>query len=169
MNIIVAVENSWGIGNNGKLLDYFPEDLRYFREKTLGKVLIMGRKTYLSIPNAPLKDRINIILSSRRDFKRDGVLVFNSVRDTINFTAQFNSKDIFIIGGQSIYLQFISMCHKIYLTKINHDYDSDVFFLNLDSPSNSKKFDVKLINSIKSVNKGIQLDFFEYSQLETGA
>ena len=82
MNTIVAVDNNWGIGKDGKLLVTLPGDLRYFKNKTLGKTVIMGRKTLNSLPNGkPLPSRHNIILTREKNFEEEDCMVFNYISD----------------------------------------------------------------------------------------
>ncbi|TCT14379.1 dihydrofolate reductase [Natranaerovirga pectinivora] len=133
MNCIVAVEDSWGIGCKGRLLTYLPGDLKYFKEKTLGKVVVLGRKTLSTFPKGnPLKDRINIILTNDKSFTSEGAIVKHSINEVLEELEKYNEEDIFIIGGESIYNQFIQTCKTAYVTKIKANFNSDVFFPNLD-------------------------------------
>lgn len=84
MKIIVAVDLNWGIGCDGKLLQHIPEDMKFFKEKTIGNVVVMGRETFESLPGKnPLKDRVNIVLSRDRSFKDDRLIICNSIEDTL--------------------------------------------------------------------------------------
>ena len=132
MNLIVAVDKNWGIGKNNDLLISIPEDMNFFRTTTNEKTIIMGRKTLESFPNGnPLKNRENIVLSTN-NINKD-VLVFHTIEDILSYVK--DKEDVFIIGGGSIYKQFLPYCCKAYITKINKDFDADVFFPNLDELS----------------------------------
>lgn len=129
MNLIVAVDENWGIGKNNDLLISIPEDMKFFRTTTNGKTIIMGRKTLESFPNGnPLKNRENIVLS-KNNINKD-VLVFHTIEDILSYVK--NKEDVFVIGGGSIYKQFLPYCNKAYITKISKNFGADIFFPNLD-------------------------------------
>jgi len=133
MNIIVAVDNQWAIGNKGKLLNSIPEDMKFFRETTAGKVVIMGRKTLESFPNGlPLKNRVNIVITSKTDYKVKDALVVSSVEEALREASKYKSEDIFVIGGESIYQQMIKYCDVAHVTKMNYTYEADTWFPDLD-------------------------------------
>ena len=111
MKAIVAVDEAWGIGKDGKLLTHLPEDMKFFRTVTKGKVVVMGRKTLQSFPDAkPLKNRINIVLTSDDTMNGEGLIVYRSVDDALKQLKEYDSDDVYIIGGQSIYEQ-LSLIH----------------------------------------------------------
>lgn len=133
MNLIVAVDKNWAIGKKGNLLVSIPGDQKMFREETLGKVIVMGRKTLESLPGGqPLYGRTNVVLSRNPDFKQKGTEVFHSVEESLEYLKQFSSEDIFIIGGEQIYRQFLPYCDTAHVTWIDFQYEADVFFPNLD-------------------------------------
>lgn len=133
MKIIAAVDENWGIGKNGELLDMIPEDQKFFKEITSGKVVVYGRKTLESLPGShPLKDRINIILSTNKDYEVKNAIVMHSVEELLQYLNNFNSENIFVIGGGTIYKQLLRYCDIAYITKICETYDADVWFPNLD-------------------------------------
>ncbi|MEZ3469147.1 MAG: dihydrofolate reductase [Schaedlerella sp.] len=133
MNIIVAVDKNWAIGKNNKMMWSIPADMRFFREKTTGHVVVMGRKTLESFPNGlPLKQRTNLILSRDRSYKVKGALVLHTMEELLEHLKEYDSSDIFIIGGESIYRQFLPYCDTAYVTRIDHAYDADTYFPNLD-------------------------------------
>ena len=133
MNIIVAVDKNWAIGKNNKMMWSIPADMRFFREKTTGHVVVMGRKTLESFPNGlPLKQRTNLILSRDRSYKAKGALVLHTMEELLEHLKEYDSSDIFIIGGESIYRQFLPYCDTAYVTRIDHAYDADTYFPNLD-------------------------------------
>jgi len=135
MNIIVAVDKKWGIGNKGKLLVSIPRDKKLFREETTGKVIIMGHNTLLSLPGSqPLAGRKNIVLSRDSSLSIKGATVLNSVDACIDYLRKNNIKDsdVFVIGGESVYNDFLPYCDIAHITYIDYEYEADRHFLNLD-------------------------------------
>lgn len=135
MNIIVAVDKKWGIGNKGKLLVSIPRDKKLFREETTGKVIIMGHNTLLSLPGSqPLAGRENIVLSRDKSLSIKGATVLNSVDACIDYLKKNNIKDsdVFVIGGESVYNDFLPYCDIAHITYIDYEYEADRHFLNLD-------------------------------------
>ncbi|MGI6017915.1 MAG: dihydrofolate reductase [Marvinbryantia sp.] len=133
MNLIVAVDKNWAIGCNNELLVSIPADMKFFRQTTTGKVVVMGRKTLESFPNkSPLKNRTNIVLTTNRDYKAEGALVVHSLEELLEELKKYNSEDIYVIGGDSIYRQLLPYCDLAHVTKIDHAYQADAFFPNLD-------------------------------------
>lgn len=134
MKCIVAVDQNWGIGYKGNLLTHLPGDLKYFfKPKTLNKVVVMGRKTLESLPNQkPLVDRVNIVLTTDKTYKCDGAIICHSIEDVLQIIKNYPEDDVFIVGGESIYKQFLKMCDEIYVTKINKVFKADTYFPNLD-------------------------------------
>lgn len=135
MNIIVAVDKKWGIGNKGKLLVSIPRDKKLFREETTGKVIIMGHNTLLSLPGSqPLAGRKNIVLSRDKSLSIKGATVLNSVDACIDYLRKNNIKDsdVFVIGGESVYNDFLPYCDIAHITYIDYEYEADRHFLNLD-------------------------------------
>ena len=134
MNLIVAVGKNWGIGKGNKLLVSIPSDMKFFRETTSGKVVVMGRKTLESFPNGlPLKNRTNIVLTKRPDYQVKDAIVLHTVEEVLKELKKYESDDIYIIGGESIYRQFLPYCNTAHVTKINHAYEADVYFPDLDA------------------------------------
>ena len=133
MNLIVAVDKNWSIGNKGKLLVTIPGDQKMFREETMGKVIVMGRKTLDSLPSGqPLMGRTNVVLTRYEDFTKKGTVVFHSVDETLEYLKQFRSEDVYIIGGEEIYRQFLPYCDVAHVTWIDYVYEADTKFPNLD-------------------------------------
>ena len=126
INIIVAVDNKMGIGKNNQLLCHLPRDLKFFKDTTMGKPIIMGRKTFESI-GRPLPGRKNIVLSHQVQ-SIPGVTVCPNLEMAI---ASLEEPEIFIIGGAMLYRVAIALADKIYLTQIAHTFDADVFFPEL--------------------------------------
>lgn len=139
MNIIVAVDSNWAIGNKNKLLVRIPNDMKYFREETIGKVVVLGRKTLETFPQGqPLKNRTNIILSADKSYQVKDAIVVNSVEELMEELKKYASEDIYIIGGESIYRQLLPYCDTVHVTKIDHAYEADAYFPDLDKDSGWK-------------------------------
>ncbi len=137
MNLIAAVDNNWGIGKNNSLLIQIPEDMQFFRATTVGNVVVMGRHTLESFPNGrPLPKRTNIVLSGKPDYEVKGATVAHSVSELKKLLADYDTDDVFIIGGESVYRQFEPYCKVAYITKIDYAYDADAHFPNLDEKEN---------------------------------
>ncbi len=133
MNLIVAVDSNWAIGNKGDLLVRIPNDQKTFRMETTGKVIVLGRKTLDTFPQKqPLPNRTNIILSRNKDFKVKDALVVHSVKELLAELKKYPSEDIYIIGGDSIYSQLLPYCDVAHVTWIDHTYAADSYFPNLD-------------------------------------
>lgn len=134
MKIIVAADSRWGIGKNNKLLVSIPSDMRFFRETTSGCTIIMGRKTLESFPGGrPLKNRRNIVLTSDPTCVVPGAEVVHSVQEALERIRDEDPDRVFCIGGGSIYRQFLLHCDTAYVTKIDHVYEADSYFPDLDA------------------------------------
>lgn len=133
MNIIVAVDNHWGIGYKNRLLVSIPADMRFFREVTTGGTVIAGRKTMESLPGGqPLKNRTNIVLTRQKDYSLPGAVVVHSLEEALGWVKDMPDEKVFVIGGESIYRQFLPYCKEAHVTKINFTYEADAFFPNLE-------------------------------------
>lgn len=134
MNLIVAVDNNWAIGNKNELLIRIPNDHKHFREETTGKVVVLGRKTLETFPQGlPLKNRTNIILSRDKNYKVKDAIVVHSVEELLEELKNYADEDIYIIGGDSVYRQMLPYCDVAHVTKIDHEYEADAYFPNLDA------------------------------------
>ena len=133
MNLIVNVDKNWAIGYGGKLLVSIPEYMKFFRSETTGKVVVLGRKTLATFPGGqPLKNRTNIILTRNPEFTAKGAVVCHSVEETLEELKKYPSEDVYIIGGDTIYRQFLPYCDTAHVTRMEHAYDADAWFPNLD-------------------------------------
>ena len=133
MNLIVAVDNNWAIGNKNKLLVSIPNDMKHFREETTGKVVVLGRKTLETFPQGqPLKNRTNIILSRNAKHEVKGAITVHSVEELLEELKKYDDEDVYVIGGDSIYKQLLPYCNVAHVTKIDHEYEADTYFPNLD-------------------------------------
>lgn len=130
IKLIVAIDLHFGLGKNGNLLFKIPEDLRLFKQFTIGNIVLMGRKTFDSIGCKPLPDRINIVISSKKDFENDEVTTFDNMETAVEYSKRnFPDKDLYIIGGGQIYKQGIKYADEVILTKYNKLYeDADMYF-----------------------------------------
>ena len=135
MKAIVAVDKEWGIGKNNGMLFHMPKDLQYFKEKTLGKVVVMGGNTLLSFPGSkPLPKRKNIVLSDV--FTREDCEVYATLPELLEELKKYPTDDIFIVGGAMFYRTMIDYCDTAYITKVDAVGGATVFFPNLDEKEN---------------------------------
>lgn len=133
MNIIAAVDKNWAIGSKGQRLVLIPADLKLLREETRGKVLVMGRKTLESFPGGqPLSGRTNVILSEDPGYRAKGARICHSLPKALDILKDYQDEDIFIIGGESIYRQFLPYCNVVHITFVDYEYVADAFFQNLE-------------------------------------
>lgn len=132
MKAIVAVDKNWGIGKKNGLLFELPADMKYFKEHTLGKVVVMGSNTLKSFPNGnPLKGRTNIVLFPGGE-KRDDCIVVDSMDELREELKKYPTDDVFVIGGAMFYKTMLPYCSEVYVTKVDADGGAEVFYENLD-------------------------------------
>ena len=133
MILLAAVDKNWGIGRKGQLLVTIPHDQKRFREMTLGKVIVMGRKTLESLPGGqPLYGRTNIVLSREPGYQVKGAVVCASLEECLEKLKAYPEEDVYIIGGESIYRQFLPWCSRAEITWIDFAYEADTYFPSLD-------------------------------------
>jgi dihydrofolate reductase len=128
--LIAAMSENGVIGNNNALPWHLPEELKYFREKTRGKPVIMGRKTFESIGSKPLPNRINIILTHVLNFTAEDCTVVHSIEEAIK--AVGDCEEIMVIGGAKIYEACLPIASRLYLTIVHKNYVGDTFFPPVD-------------------------------------
>ena len=165
ISAIVCVDNNWGIGSNNDLLVSIPEDMKRFKEKTVGNVVIMGRKTYESLPVKPLPNRVNVVVTSdvekiKKD-NADGVafITMDCAKVYLDTLTTYSLIDYYIIGGGQIYKELLPYCDCVYVTKVNRTYENaDTFFPNIDEMSEWK---IKNTGKTKEYD-GIKYQFYEY-------
>ncbi|MFA5637961.1 MAG: dihydrofolate reductase [Anaerovoracaceae bacterium] len=158
MKAIVAVDKNWGIGNCGELLCKIPGDLLYFKEKTKDKVVVMGRNTFESLPGGkPLKDRVNTVLTRRENYEAP-CCICSCDEELRKLLREYDEDDIYIIGGESVYRQYLEDCDTIYVTKIEGDFEADTFFPNLDLDD---RFELSRVSDPYE-EKGLTYRFTEY-------
>jgi dihydrofolate reductase len=133
ISIITAMDKNGLIGRGNTLPWHLPNDLLYFKHLTEGKIVIMGKTTYESI-GKPLPNRINIILSRDTSYRADGCYVYNSLESILYEYQNFSDKseEVFIIGGSEVYRQFLPYADKLYITEIDHEFEGDTYFPEID-------------------------------------
>ncbi len=143
---IAAMSRNFAIGKDNQLLWHIPDDFRHFKETTMGKPIIMGRKTYESL-GKPLPGRANIVITSKPDQIEGDVTIVASIDEAIAKAKQIATEtgmdEIFIIGGGQIYEAAMPQTQRIYLTVINQDYEGDTFFPRI----NPAEWDEQIIQS----------------------
>lgn len=153
MKLIVAVAKDWGIGCEGDLLFDLPGDMSFFRNATKNHVVVMGRPTLLSLPGGkPLKNRTNIVLTSDENFIREGCIVCHSTEELFEELKNYDSDDVYIIGGGKIYNQLFPYCKEAYITKVDAIVNADTYLHNFDEDKNWKldfKSEVNEENGLK--------------------
>lgn len=133
MKLIVAVDKNWGIGNNNKLLVSIPSDMKFFRQETSGKVVVMGRKTLESFPNGmPLKNRTNIVLTSDRSYQVKDAVIVHDIQELLEELKKYPDDQIYVIGGGKVYEELLPYCNLAHVTKIEFAFEADTYFPNLD-------------------------------------
>ena len=133
MNLIVAADKNWAIGREGRPLVTIPADQQMLLRETKGKVVVMGRKTLEGFPGGqPLSQRVNVVLSRDPGFRIKGAEVCKSLEAALQFLEQFPPEDIYIIGGKSIYEQFLPYGNTVHVTAIDYAYAGDTYFPDLD-------------------------------------
>jgi dihydrofolate reductase len=130
ISIIVAVSDDWGIGRDNDLLWHLPEDLKRFKKLTMGNTLIMGKKTWESLPRRPLPGRKNIVLTDNPQEIIEGSVTAYSIEDALAKCEA--TEEIFIIGGGSIYRQFMPLADKLYITHVHRKTPADIYFPEID-------------------------------------
>ena len=134
MNLIAAAAEDWGIGHKGKLLAKIPEDMKYFREKTLGRIVVMGRKTLETFPGKkPLPDRINIVLSKTHEPGEEGGVIWVRGADGLfKELEKYSDEDVFVIGGGEIYSLLLPFCDRAYITRIKGTFPADTYIFDFE-------------------------------------
>ena len=164
MNLIAAADLNWGIGKDGGLLISLPGDMKYFKEKTSGKVVIMGRATLESLPGGkPLPNRTNIVLTTNKDFEREGCIIVHDMDELAVACKSYAPDDIMVIGGEQIYMQLIRQCDKLYITKILEEFEADKHLMNADR---MKSFELVSESDVME-EKGVQYQFIVYQKKQS--
>ena len=161
ISAIVAVNEDWGIGYNGELLENIPDDLKHFKKITSGSNVIMGLNTWMSLPKKPLPNRNNIIIDYVDNIYFKDEATFQNMETTIDLIKTFSHEQFFIIGGGSIYKQLLPYCEKVYITKIFKRHENvDTFFPNLDETN-----EWQVIEESEMYNyNGVDYKFYTYER-----
>ncbi|NVN94486.1 MAG: dihydrofolate reductase [Bacteroidetes bacterium] len=130
LSIIVAIADNNAIGKDNQLLWHLSEDLKRFKQLTTNHTIVMGKKTFDSLPIKPLPNRRSIVITDDLNEKIEGCLMAYSIEDAVNKCDE--TQENFIIGGGSIYKQFMPIANKLYLTKVHKDFDADTFYTDID-------------------------------------
>ena len=166
MKLIVALDREWGIGYRGKLLATVKDDLAHFRELTVGKTIVYGSSTLRTFPyGRPLKNRINLILSTNPNFKPEGAVVLHSVEELIAYEKAHPEEDIVVVGGASVYKQLMPYCETAYVTRFDASFEKEAYFPNLDENTSWQCISVsetQYSNGAIDTEDGMPYSFTEY-------
>lgn len=157
IHIIVAIDDNGGIGKDGKLLFHNKEDLRQFKEKTMGHAVVMGKNTFESLPSGPLEGRTNIVLTDGGDIP--GCFCKGSMKELVEFIEQRSDNNIYIIGGASVYSQFLEHADIIHLTRFHTTKEADTF---LPYSKLVEGFDLFYKSDLHKDKDGIKYEFETY-------
>ncbi len=160
MILIASADENWGIGREGDLLFSIPEDMRFFRESTTGKAIIMGKATLLSLPrSSPLPKRRNIVLSTTLG-EVEGAEVYETKAEALAAVADLAADEVFVIGGAAIYKEFLPECDTAYITRIYKDGNADKFLPNFDELADWEKASESELKN----HEGIEFKFITYKK-----
>ncbi len=166
MKLIVAVDKEWGIGNKGDLLARVKADLFNFRDLTSGKVVILGSNTLATFPGGrALKNRTNIVLHPSAEYHPENTTVVHSIEELLEEVKKYNTDDVFVIGGASVYRQMLQYCDTAYVTKFDKSFEKDVYFPNLDEDNDwtlVSVSDMKTSNPETDTEEDLNFYFTEY-------
>ncbi len=133
MKTIVNVDKNWGIGIGDKLLNHIPADMKFFKEKTTGNVVVMGKTTFLTFPGQKaLPNRVNIVLTTDPEWSAENVIVCHSLDELFEQLERYDTDTVYVIGGSKVYEQLLPYCDTAYVTKVETEKEADRFFPNLD-------------------------------------
>ena len=163
ISAIVAVDNNWGIGFNGDLLEHIPEDLRYFKEITENNWIVMGRKTWDSLPKKPLPNRPHLVITNNPlSYEEMDEVLFAKIGQAKLIMNTQKGIDFFVIGGGQIYEKLLPICDRVYVTKIFKDHDQvDTYFPNLDE---SEEWAPAACTDIRQ-HKDLTYQFWQYDRI----
>jgi len=162
MKLIVAVDKEWGIGNKGDLLARIRADLMNFKSLTSGKVVVLGSNTLATFPGGKaLKNRTNIVLHPSEEYHPDNTTVVHSIDQLLEEVKKYDTDDVIIIGGASVYRQMLPYCDTAYVTKFDKSFEKDVYFPNLDEDENWELAEIgdKLVSDPQTDTEG-GLEFY---------
>ena len=160
LSLIVAVTENWAIGKDNNLLWHISNDLKRFKALTTGHCIVMGRKTYESFPKRPLPNRRNIVITNNMNYCDEGCEVVHSVQEAMEHCK--SDEQPFVIGGASVYLQFLPLVAKIYLTKVFATFEADTFFPPIDTDVFKEISASEIFTDEKS---GLRYQYLEYQKI----
>ena len=162
ISAIVAVDKNWGIGFEGQLLERLPPDMKYFKELTTNHTIMMGRKTWNSLPSHPLPNRVNIVIT-HTGHQDSEMTSFTTMENAISRIQNwYDDEELFIIGGGEIYEQLLPYCDRVYVTLIGKSHDNvDTYFPNLDK---SNEWECMTCTELREY-KGIPYAFLTYERV----
>lgn len=130
MKAIACVDSNWGLGYKGDLLFHLKKDMRYFQQKTIGGVVVMGRKTLESLPS-PLSSRVNVVITRDENYVAPGCVIVHSLDELFRYTSRYSDNRVFVIGGGEIYKMLIPFCDEVFITMVLATKEADTYFPNL--------------------------------------
>lgn len=137
MKLIVAVNEKWGIGKGNDLLYHLPSDMKFFRNTTKGNIIVIGRKTLESFPNAkPLPYRTNVVLTRDKTYQAEDTVILNSCEEVLEYIKNNSESETYICGGEEIYRLFLPYCSEALVTKVSDSCNAEKFMPNLDNDDN---------------------------------
>lgn len=159
MKLIVAADKNWAIGKDNDLLCHLPGDLKYFKERTTGKTVVMGRKTLESLPGGkPLPKRTNIVLTRDESFEKEGCIIIHSIEDLLE---KYGQEDLMVMGGAEIYTKLLPYCDTCYITEIDKEFEADKYIPNVSADPSFEK----VWESDEQLENGITYRFVEYKRV----
>ena len=145
MNLIVAADKNWGIGKDNKLLVSIPSDMKFFRQETMGKVVVMGRKTFESI-GKPLPNRHTLVISRQANYRATGCVVVSTLSHAIALASELGN-ELYVAGGAEIYTLALPHAHGVFLSEVHQTFEGDAFFPML----NETEFELVSTETIQAV------------------
>lgn len=161
LSIIVAVAQNLAIGKDNDLLWHISADLKHFKALTTGHTIVMGRRTFHSLPRKPLPKRRNIVLTHDEDFLFPGVEVAHDIPQLLRMTE--GEEEVFVMGGATLYRQLLPLAGKLYVTWVHRPFDGDVFFPPFEGPN------FRLCQSTEPVTdepSGLVYHYADYERVE---
>lgn len=159
MKAIVNVDKNWAIGMGSELLNRIPADMKFFKSKTVGNVVVMGRSTFMTFPGPKaLPDRVNIVLTTDKNWSAPDVTVCHSLEELFEELKKYDTDSVYVIGGASVYEQLLPYCNAAVVTKVDTAKPADKFFPNLDQKENW----VISAQEEEMEHNGVKFRFIEY-------
>ena len=160
MNLIVVVDEKWGIGRENGLLFRLKKDMAFFRKTTTGKVIVVGANTFNSFPHGALPNRVNVVLDSS-GAQHDGTITVATLNELEAELSKYDTNDVYVAGGASVYKLLLDHCKTAYVTKVSADGQAQVFFPNLD-----ERTDWRLVEQSDEIDdEGYKITFCVYRNI----